>query len=814
MIQGGSKSRWRGRAEVDHEPGERMSSVPNEIYIVDDLRIDVGRQCAWRGGKEIALPNLSFQLLLALIHAAPNVLSNDGLMELVWPGQVVSPETVNKRVKLLRDALGDDVREPRYIAGVRSRGYRLIAPVHTAPPAEIASAAAQVDSLDATQSKGAHPPVQLQFVAQAESRERRWLPWSAAVLMIAPAAALAVWWNISHHPPVGDSSAIAAKKIAVAVLPFENLSAESADAYLALGVPEMIISRMSQSQLLSVIARGSSFALASKSLGSREVGRRLNAAFLVGGSIQREADRLRLDVQLMDAAANTVVWSAHFDRKLRDIFEIEDEISDQVADALVMRSGAVKSKPLAKARSGNVEAYLAFLRGRTLLGRFTVPESEAAVPYFEKAIELDPQFAPAYASLYDARMQAADGRGEDLAPHRQHYRALIERSLAIDPQCGAAYFARAMWSTDDPHQRDADFRRGAELDPSNGRGLTAYAEFLKLGYPGADSGDGARMLQRALQIDPMAPLAQFKAAVWSDEDGTSKTQVVEQKVLEVLEKDPNFVPALSRYGKYRWLFDGKIAEGIQFEEHAIAQDPTNPWIRYTAMAMYLDIGDEAAARDVVAGTPKSAQAARLMLALYAGDWRAAGLAGLDRIVWEYNEALDWGAPDALRDYALNAHELNRTIEFMRDKYDFRRDVSGKLTLDNFRAAVFLSQLLAASGQAQEAIDMRRAAAAWNDANEAKLGTVYAVRLRAVILMLDGKPDAALIELADSFKKADYENWWYTLNWDPLWMPLHEDPRFRVISADVRRYIAAQGEQLETLRRDGQVPRRGNPKPAH
>ncbi len=778
-----------------------------------DLRVDVGRQCVFRGNADIALPNLSFRLLVALIQSAPNVLSNDRLMELVWPGQVVSPETVNKRVKLLRDVLGDDVREPRYIAGVRSRGYRLIAPVQTAPPAEIAPASAQVDSIDAAELVGGRPEMPLQPAVQAMSRNRRWFAWSAAALTMVVAAALAVRWGMAHHPLVRDPSAIAAQKIAVAVLPFENLSAQSADAYLALGVPEMIISRMSQSQVLSVTARGSSFALAGKALGSREIGRQLNAAFLVGGSIQRDGDRLRLDVQLMDAAANTVVWSARFDRKLRDIFEIEDEIGDQVADALVIRSGALKPKPLAKERSANVEAYLAFLRGRTLLGRFTVPESEAAVPYFEKAIELDPQFAPAYASLYDARMQAADGRGEDLAPLRPRYRALIDHSLAIDPQCGAAYFARAMWSNDDPHQRDADFRRGAELDPSNGRGLTAYAEFLKWEFPDADQGDSGRVLQRALQIDPMAPLAQFKAAVWSSEDATSKTQVVEQKVLEVLEKDPNFVPALSRYGKYRWLFDGKIAEGIQFEEHAIVQDPANPWIRYTAMAMYLDVGDEAAARDVAAGTPKSAQAAQLLLAMHAGDWRAAGLAGFDKTVWEYNSDEDWGAPDALRDYALKAHELDRTIEFMRDKYNLRDEVSGKLKLDNFRAAVFLSQLLAASGQEQEALDMRRTAAAWNDANEAKLGTVYALRLRASILMLDGKQDAALIELADSFRKADYENWWYTLTLDPIWVPVHEDPRFRAISADVQRYIAVQREQLEALRRDGQVPRRGNLEPA-
>jgi TolB-like protein/DNA-binding winged helix-turn-helix (wHTH) protein len=783
------------------------------IYLVADLRVDVGRQCVFRGDADIALPNLSFRLLVALIQSAPNVLSNDRLMELVWPGQVVSPETVNKRVKLLRDALGDDVREPRYIAGVRSRGYRLIAPVQIAP-AEIGPAAAQVDSLDPTESRAGQSTMPLQPAAEAFSRNRRALQWSAAAAMIVVAAALAVRWDTQHHPAVRESSVPAAKKIAVAVLPFENLSAESADAYLALGVPEMIISRMSQSQVLSVIARGSSFALTNKSLSSREIGRQLNAAFLVGGSIQRDADRLRVDVQLMDAAANTVVWSARFDRKLRDIFEIEDDIGDQVAEALVVRSGAVNPKPLAKERSGNVEAYLAFLRGRTLLGRFTAPESEAAVPYFEKAIELDAQFAPAYASLYDARMQAADGRGEDLAPLRQRYRELIERSLAIDPQCGAAYFARAMWSKDDPHQRDVDFRHGAELDPSNSRGLTAYADFLKWEYPDADPDDSARVLERALQIDPMSPLAQFKAAVWSSEDATSKTQVVEQKVLEVLEKDPNFVPALSRYGKYRWLFDGKIAEGIQFEEHAIAQDPTNPWIRHTAMAMYLDIGDEAAARDVAAGTPKSAQTARLMLALHAGDWRAAGLAGFDKTVWDYNAAIDWGAPDALRDYAIKAHDLDHTIQFMQDKYNLHADVSGKLTLDNFRAAVFLSQLLAAAGQAQQAVDMRRAAAAWNDAHEAKLGEVYAVRLRAAILLLDGKQDAALIELADSFKKADYENWWYTLKTDPLWMPLHEDPRFRAISAAVERHVTAEREQLETLRRDGQVPRRGNSRPAH
>lgn len=117
-----------------------MPDVASELYIAGDLHVDVGQQRVTRAGIEITLPNLSFQLLLALTRAAPNVLSNDLLMARVWPGLIVSPETVAKRVNLLREALGDNAQDPRYIAGVRSRGYRLVAAVSRAvlsePPVE------------------------------------------------------------------------------------------------------------------------------------------------------------------------------------------------------------------------------------------------------------------------------------------------------------------------------------------------------------------------------------------------------------------------------------------------------------------------------------------------------------------------------------------------------------------------------------------------------------------------------------------------------------------------------------------------------
>src|SRR5437016_8667062 len=119
---------------MNHMPRDMPEIAPG-TFIVGELYLDVGQQRVTRAGSDIALPNLSFQLLVALVRAAPSVLSNESLMTQVWPGLVVSPETVNKRVNLLREALGDDSREPRYITGVRSRGSRLIASVSPATDA-------------------------------------------------------------------------------------------------------------------------------------------------------------------------------------------------------------------------------------------------------------------------------------------------------------------------------------------------------------------------------------------------------------------------------------------------------------------------------------------------------------------------------------------------------------------------------------------------------------------------------------------------------------------------------------------------------
>jgi DNA-binding winged helix-turn-helix (wHTH) protein len=220
--------------------GPRPLQQPGTVrYRVGDLTIDVGRQRVMRGESVIALPRLSYELLMALVRAAPNLLSLDALMEQVWPKVVVSPETLSQRVKLLRDALGDDPRAPRYVEGLRGRGYRLIPTVEsddqpgaaqvTAAPVE-ASVVAQ--DLPATTIEAAAPSAAL-----PQGMRRPLLFWGSIITVLMLLGGVFLLRQLMHgqSPKTRTSiEVVAVQPRAVAVLPFDNLSPEPNNDYIAL----------------------------------------------------------------------------------------------------------------------------------------------------------------------------------------------------------------------------------------------------------------------------------------------------------------------------------------------------------------------------------------------------------------------------------------------------------------------------------------------------------------------------------------------------------------------------------------------------
>ena len=209
------------------------------LFRVDDLIVDLGRRRVMRARVDLKLPGLSFDLFVVLVRAAPNIVTVRRLMDLVWPDAVVSPETISQRVKLLRSALGDDVKSPRYVGGVRSRGYRIVAAVTELGPEA---------PLPDVRSAAAVPPG---------------TGWSIASLLLAIVIVFVL--RGSADPEIGRVTGNAKQGLSpelparsVAVLPFESLGPNAQkDGYLASGLSDSVLHALAANPQIAVIARRS-----------------------------------------------------------------------------------------------------------------------------------------------------------------------------------------------------------------------------------------------------------------------------------------------------------------------------------------------------------------------------------------------------------------------------------------------------------------------------------------------------------------------------------------------------------------------------
>ncbi|MEP7312662.1 MAG: winged helix-turn-helix domain-containing protein [Pseudomonadota bacterium] len=747
-----------------------------EVWLAGDIAVDAGLQRVEQGGTVVELPRLSFDLLLALVQAAPNFVSNEELMQRVWRGSVVSPETVTQRVKLLRDALGDDPRQPRYIEGLRGRGYRFIPQV---------SRRSAVSETRPQMAAAGRPPVR----------------WPAVLISVGLVALLAGCWVLWRNvESAGPRPAVAAADRTVAVLPFQEVLTAGNTDELGSGFAESILAQLSNVRELTVISRNSSFRVDAARQGYETSGQLLGARYLVDGSMQQLNRKLRVTVKLIDSNSGVQLWTRQFDGDVGNFYALQDAVAAAVVAALQSRIAGLDPAIPAGDRSSNPEAQLTFLRGRALLGRTTIVGSVAAEKEFLRATQLDPEFVPAITGLYDARLQAASLRRTGMKAALAANAPLLAKAAELRPDSGAVQLARAMWSDEPPSSRTEYFERGLAKDPANARAMTAYSELLdQMGRSEA----GGAWLERALQIDPLWPRARFRAA---QRNFPNVGSAIDEQNMRILELDPTYYPTLQRHAKYQWMFHGELAPALSTIEKAIATDPENPWGPHTAVAFYLDADEPDSAAAVVQGNSVADASTRAVRALYRGAWREAGAAAMLPGSHVFSAVERWGVAVALRDYALRGNHVNQIIKLLSDRYSLPLDADWQLGPGNFREAQLLAQLLLAAGQREHGMRRLDAVIAWIDAN-AYMGPVYNLRTRAQALALKGQSDAALATLADSFQQLDYTLWWYTLQYDPTWNELRADRRFVAIVTSVRAHIAGQKAQLAQLRRDGIVPDR-------
>jgi TolB-like protein/DNA-binding winged helix-turn-helix (wHTH) protein/Tfp pilus assembly protein PilF len=494
-----------------------MPKLVNSVFQLGDVRVDSALDEIRKDSATIKLEPRTMRLLVCLAERAGQVVSVDELLDLVWKDVVVSPDSVYGAVASLRRTLGDDPKDPKYIANVMRRGYRLVAPVSTRaialepppaaePPIHETDSVPQSDISRASSDQQSTPRA-LQLAAAAR---RAWGP-RVVVILTSAALALALGYLVVEqfrrseiaHPTVrSPASPGAIGDASVAVLPFLDLSENKDQEYFADGMSEELIDVLSQVPELHVPARTSSFYFKGKQESLHDIAGSLGVSHVLEGSIRKSGSTLRVTAQLIRVDTGFHIWSKSYDRPLDDIFKVQDEIAQSVITAL---KASLFEKPLVGADAAtNSETYSLYLQARAMNQRHTEADNVTALAYLRRALQLDPTFAPAWASIADILVD--DFKFFAARPYKE-VRAEVyqaaDRALAINPQLAVAHIAKArlLYEIDwDINAADAEISTALGSTPRNSQALRLASELA------STRGQFARELNLARQSVANDPL--------------------------------------------------------------------------------------------------------------------------------------------------------------------------------------------------------------------------------------------------------------------------------------------------------------------
>jgi len=298
----------------------------------------------------------------------------------------------------------------------------------------------------------------------------------------------------------------------IAVLPFVNMSADPDNEYFCDGIAEDLINALTKIEQLRVVARTTAFSFKGKTGDVREIGRTLNVTSALEGSVRKAGNRLRVSAQLVNVADGYHVWSDRYDRQLQDVFEIQDEISMAIVNALKVKLLGAEREALAKRHTVNVEAYQLYLQGRHYWHKWSADGFVKSMEYMKRAIEIDPEYALAYCGIADVHLASATGylRYVDMLPHAK---AALKRALDLDPDLDEAWILTGVarmfeWNWEEAGSAAA---RAIELNPRSGH-AQQVAALVSL-YQGLPD-EGLKSSKRAVELDPLAQLWNWNL-VWA-----------------------------------------------------------------------------------------------------------------------------------------------------------------------------------------------------------------------------------------------------------------------------------------------------------
>ena len=380
---------------------------------------------------------------------------------------------------------------------------------------------------------------------------------------------------------------------ALAVLPFGNISPDAETDYFSDGLTEELIARLSLVNDIDLVSRWASMQFKGRAQDVRAIGNELGARYIVGGSVRRFQDSVRITVQLVDVATNRQLWGNTYKGKLDDIFDIQEQVAQQIVEALKLKLSFSEKVSLTKRQTVNAQAYDLYLRGQEQLYRLTKRSVEYAIQLFEKAIELDPRYAAAYAGC-----SSAYGQMYQLISREERFRELAQelsfKALMYDNNLPEAYRAMGLsyflWGK--LNEATASCTKAVEIDPDD---FIAHWTLGRIYFTEGKLDQALDLFRRVIEIKPSFYAGHLDMAQTSVGLGlTEQAETAYRTLLEIL---PNYLLQNPDDARARLIYAsqlgrvGRREEAVREGTKALVLSPGDPVMLYNAGCMYVRIGE-------------------------------------------------------------------------------------------------------------------------------------------------------------------------------------------------------------------------------
>jgi DNA-binding winged helix-turn-helix (wHTH) protein/TolB-like protein/Flp pilus assembly protein TadD len=447
------------------------------LYEFDEFRLDAAKRLLLKNEERVPLTPRVFDTLLYLVRNPGRVIPKEELMRAIWPDRFVEENNLNQNISTLRRALGGNGGEDSYIITVPGRGYRFTASTDLAIGSVATSAVLPPEEKRARHSK---------------------LPALIVAIVALLFAAGTVFWRSQVPSSPGVRT--------IAVLPFKPLTAQYRDESFEMGMADSLIAKLGTLSDVTVRPLSSVLKYRGPEQNLFSAGRELDVETILEGYIQKAGNRIRVTARLVRVGDEKQLWTGQFDEELRDIFAVQDSISEKVATALALELSGEQKDLLAKRYTADPQAYEFYLKGRFLLNQSRHESIRKAIGFFEQAVEKDPNYALAYVSLadcYDRLPVTSDVPSRDAFPKAKE---AVLKALKIDGDLAEAHTLLGwinIWYEWDWEGAENEFRRGLASNPNH-----AFT-YMGLAHRLSDLGrqeEALVQVDRALSLDPITPM--------------------------------------------------------------------------------------------------------------------------------------------------------------------------------------------------------------------------------------------------------------------------------------------------------------------